>query len=491
MKFKRCKYKIVSLVVAFVIISLNSCKDLTNGYSTNPVKITDPSVIDISQYLSGIEMSLIAVYESDIVQIACIWSDYFTGEDRQHINIGNYVITAEYMDDAWRTIYNNILANHRILEAKAISAKNYSGLAISQVCLALAIGLAADSWGEIPYTEAGKYPEVLNPKFDSQSLIYSEVQKLLDDAIVNFRKKSGKTDGDFFLTGNIDNWIKVANSTKARYYLHTRDYSNAIKYGLLGISSATESLMAPHGNTRNKNLNLYYSFLRYNRPGTLLANCYAPTLLDVKNANYRGNAKTNENARLWWYYAPGGLDRKVAYEPNYACADAKQNYNGFFGSNTSFPLISYEETKLILAEAYMKQTSPDPTNALSHLNALRQYYSTGAPFKSSVFLKTTYKYDDYVITDFSFGGIANTKGEDQNAALLREILEERYVSFIGQAEGWNDMRRIKNYLGLPLVSGRTDFPRRMLYPQIEVNTNTSTPANVGLFEEVSSFKTAY
>lgn len=495
MKFKR--NTAAALLTVLLIVSLAGCKDLTNGYSTDPVKITDPSVINISNYLSGIEMSLIAVYEGEIVQYAAIWSDYFTGEDRQFIGYTNYIITAGQMEDTWRHIYNNVLANHVLLEAKAILENNYSTLAISQVSVALAMGLAADLWGDVPFEEATRYPVIANPKFDEQSSVYEQVQKLLNNAIANFNKNLGNAKGDFFLAGNKDNWIKVANSAKARYYLHAKDYSNAIKYALSGISRAEENLMAPHGNTRYKDLNLYYAFLRYDRPATLLANSYAPTLLDAANTdadtkkNYRGNKKTDENARLWWYYAPGGLDRKTGYEPNYACADAGYKYNGFFGGNSPFPLISFEETKLILAEAYMKQTVPDPANALLHLNALRQYYNTGAPFKNSAFLKTTYKYSDYVLTDFSPGETANTTGENQNDALLREILEERYVSFIGQFGGWTDMRRTKNFLRLPLAPGKTDFPKRMLYPSGEVNTNTNTPANLGLFDDVPLFKGTY
>lgn len=491
MKYKI--YKIISLALVLVTTGLNSCKKLTDGYSTDPVNITDPSVISNSKYLSGIEMSLIAVYEGDLAIYGGIWSNYFRGEIQQWAVFTNYIVTADDMNNTWQLIYNNVLKNHLILEEKAIAVHDFSLLAISQVNVALALGLAADLWGNVPYSEAGQYPAILNPKFDSQSSVYEAVQTLLDNALANFNKNSGTTTGDFFLAGNKNTWIKVIHSAKARYYLHTKDYQKAIAEGLLGISTAGESLMATHGNTNLKNFNLYYAFMAINRSGYISARCYAPTLLDPNHANYRGNAKTDESARLWWYYAPpGGLKKDVkVYVPNYACPDAKFDYTAFFGSNSPFPLITFEETRLTLAEAYMKQAAPDPTSALFQLNLLRKYYHTGAPFLNSTYLKKTFKYQDYEMADFSAGGIANTKGEDSNAALLREILEERYVSFIGQIEGWTDMRRTKNYLGLPLADGKTDFPKRLLYPQIEVNANTSTPAGIGIYDDVPSFKTPY
>ncbi|PGH40375.1 MAG: hypothetical protein CRN43_03375, partial [Candidatus Nephrothrix sp. EaCA] len=395
---KPIKYKMMGLATALTIMGLISCKKLTDGYSTDPVAITEPSVISISRYLSGIEMSLIAAYEGDIVMYSGIWANYFNGEERQFKGIGNYIVTAELMDNTWQLIYNKILKNHLLLEEKALATNNYTALAISQVNLALAMGLAADLWGDVPYSEAGKYPEIAEPKYESQSSVYATVQKLLDDAIANYNKDTGKSDGDFFLKGSKAQWISVIHSAKARYYLHTKDYQKAISHALSGISKADENLMAPHGNTVDKNYNMYYTFLVPRRLGYMLANCYAPELLDPdKKATYRGNRKTDESARLWWYYAPGGLDHSsAAYEPNYSCPKHKKynKYSGFFGNNTSFPLLTFEETKLILAEAYMKQSAPEPEKALAQLNALRQHYNTGAPFKNSAALGKTFKYEN-------------------------------------------------------------------------------------------------
>jgi len=489
---KNIKYQMAGLALALMLVLLDSCKNLTDGYSADPVEITDRTAISVNQYLSGIEISLVAAYEGDIVLHAGIWSDYFNGSDRQFIGVGNYIVTSETMDNTWELIYQKVMKNHLLLQEKALAENNLTALGISQINLALAIGLAADLWGDVPYSEAGQFPAILNPKYEPQSSVYAAAQKLLDNGIANVAKNIGKTNGDFFLNAGSAKWIKAAHSAKARYYLHTKEYQNAIAEALLGIDEPAGNVMATHGDANLKDFNLYYSFLVYERPGYMSANCFAPTLLDAKSKNYRGNSKTDETARLNWYYAPGGLDLlNQDYEPNYSCPDAGYECTGFFGNNTSFPLLTFEETKLILAESYMKQPVADPAKALEQLNLLRRHYNTGAPFKNSSCKKTSYKYDDYALGDFALGGLANAKGEEQNTALLREILEERYVSFIGQFEGWADMRRTKNFLGLPLPTGKNDFPKRMLYPQIEVNTNTNTPQGVGIFKDVPSFASPY
>jgi starch-binding outer membrane protein, SusD/RagB family len=70
-------------------------------------------------------------------------------------------------------------------------------------------------------------------------------------------------------------------------------------------------------------------------------------------------------------------------------------------------------------------------------------------------------------------------------ALLREILEERYVSFFGQIEGFNDMRRTQNetLVRVPITpNSGTQLPQRFLYPQSEIDRNSSTPGPIpGIF----------
>ena len=55
----------------------------------------------------------------------------------------------------------------------------------------------------------------------------------------------------------------------------------------------------------------------------------------------------------------------------------------------------------------------------------------------------TVKYDPYIDADFVAGGIEN-KGTAlaKERALLREIIEERYVSLYGQILPFNDFRRL-------------------------------------------------
>jgi hypothetical protein len=106
--------------------------------------------------------------------------------------------------------------------------------------------------------------------------------------------------------------------------------------------------------------------------------------------------------------------------------------------------------------------------------------NTGA-YINSIYLTTgNFRYDPYVATDFDAGGMENGGANPLTnvRALLREIMEERYVNFIGQIEGFNDLRRVFKETDIrvpvPLNFG-TQFPQRFLYPQVEIDVNPSTP----------------
>lgn len=501
--------KLVAVVCGLATMMLtNNCTNLTDNLSTDPVNITNGKSVPVPQLISGVETSLIGVYEGDVTRIGSMWASYFDGEDRQYAGLNNYVTSGQDYDNEWVTIYTAIFNNTKIIKSRSRAANNFTTVGMTQVMEAMCIGTAADLWGDVPYSEISRYPVVTTPKFDTQASVYAAAQVLLDSAIANLSLTGSiNATADFFYGGSAAKWKAAAHTVKARLYLHTRNYASAITEAQQGISTAANNMMAPHGDAYNQNFNLYYSFLTYDRSGYMAADAaYAPTLLDPSSSNYRGNAKTNENGRFNYIYAPyaywGGLNTGATYDPNVLVDfdwGTPSDYNGFFGATTSFPILTFEENTLILAEAYMKQAVPNPTNALAALNSLRQYYATGAQFGTS----TAYfngdpdlggaQYDDYLLADFLPLGIENASGAvTQNVALLREILEERYITLLGQLEGYTDMRRTNNFLKIPIVAGKTDFPRRYLYSQIEVNTNPNVPkSGVGLYDPVPAFATAY
>lgn len=479
------------IFILLAALAISSCRDLTDDFSTDPVNITDPSVISTFKYLSGAQVNLIGAYEGDMNRLTGMWTGHFSGEDRQYVGLGNYTVSGRDFNNEWAAIYSSVLKNTQIIKSKARQENNYAVLGITQVMEAMSFGLAADLWGDVPFSEALKYPAITQPRYDPQLSVYAGVQQLLDSAILNLAQPVPAAlvpaDADIFFGGDAATWTRVANTLKARYFLHVQDYANAIVFSdpAIAISSAAENMVATHGAAYLQTFNLFYSFITYDRAGYMGANSFAPRLLDPAEPTSRNNIKTDETARLnYLYYPGGGLNfASIPYEPNVLVDfdwGVDEAYNGFFGATTSFPLVTFEESMLIRAEAFAK--TGDATSGLDALNTLRAYYNTGAHITEGYATDFPLVYEAYTLADFAPGGIENTDNTSQTNALLREILEEKYISLIGQLEAYNDIRRTDNFLGLPTVSGNPSLPMRFLYPQSEINTNSNVP-EADLFED--------
>ncbi len=451
----------IFLVIA--LVSLISCTKMVDGINADPNAPTDA---DPNSMLTSIMVGNMNIQEGDLARFAGMWSGYFRGYTQQYQSYQQYSVIARNFDAAWQRIYSGIYINIKIIKEKANAVNNKRMIGVVQVLEANLLGTSTALWGDIPYTQAGD-PNFANPKFDAQTEVYSKIQILLDSAIANLGSPAfvDFTAQDIHFAGNMSRWIQTANTLKARYYLHIRDYPNALASALKGISSQTNNLLAPHNATNRGAFNLYFQFLSLDRPNWMDATgTYGVNLINPAGNRYRGNAKTVERSRWNYFY-------NSATNLNFTT-------NGFFGQSTSFPMVSFAENLLILAEADTRINGF--TAGLARLNAYRTYMNTGA-YITPIYLTTgNFRYDPYVAADFNSGGMENTGTNPlaSDRALLREIMEERYATFIGQIEGFNDLRRVFKETDIrvpvPLNFG-TVFPQRFLYPQVEIDINTSTP----------------
>lgn len=469
--------KIQLLIFSGIILCffISSCKKVVDGINIDP---NNPTSAPYSLVLNGAQVAGMLIYEGNLARTAGMFSRSFTGVDRQYVSINNYNTTAGDYNDTWDGLYSTVIGQEKIIDAEATAVNDRATVGIVQVMLAQAFGLAADLWGDVPFSEAGDPTAFPTPKFDAQADVYKGVQQLLDSAVGNLSSNVGKGPGpsDIYYGGDATKWLQVAHTLKARFFLHVKDYASAITEANMGISSAANNMLDPHGQSYLIDFNVYYSFLSYDRPGYMNAEgAIAPAYLDPTSSTYKGNAKTDETARFEYYFQEGlntgGLDPNVLVDFDWGNPSDR---NGFFGATTPFPLVTFEENQLILAESYIKGPN-DLDNALMALNAHRAYLNTGGSINTG-YLADGYKYDPYVLADFMPGGIVNptASGLSQGDALLTEILKEKYVTLIGQIEQFNDVRRTKNFLKIPPTTG-SQLPQRLLYAQDEINTNSNTP----------------
>lgn len=435
------------------------CESYLEGFEDDP---NNPSDAPPELMIAHVEASNLFVHEGELARTAGMWVRYFTGSDRQYIAYETYNVNAGDFDNAWGNIYWGVVQQARIVQAKAAVVGDSVLVGVAQILEAHTMGTTTALWGDVPYTEACDVEQFPTPAYDAQASVYSGLQSLLDDALVNVKSATN----EYAQITTLGSWTEIANTLKARYYVHTGDYANALAAANAGISDPANEWIGTHACATLASINVYNNFIDFQRGGYMTADAsVAYNMVVSDDPMYRGNAKTDETARREFYFVDDGRCFQYgSIDPNFC--------DGIFSICGDFTLLSWCENELIKAEAEIRANS-DNDQALASLNAVRQYL---AGFYGA-------QYDDYEIADFEAGGMANNGG-DATASLLEEILEEKYLCLYGQIEGWNDLRRKDNTFraSIPATTG-AGFPERLPYPQTEINSNPSVPSPVpGLFE---------
>jgi hypothetical protein len=439
---KMIKYIAVGLLTAPIFMMSSCQKDINEINETNPNAFNDS---DPKLMITGAQLANVMLNEGEAARLAGIFAGHFTGYDRQYVSFGLYNMNAGDFNTPWGTLYAEGIAQCRIIRSKAAASNDQTLEASASVTEAHLLLTASSLWGNIPNTQACSGNPT--PTFDKMSDVYDYCIVLLDSAI----SKGGASSAYSSAYAGSFTWGEVANTLKARAYLHKKDYAKAIDAAKNGISKGND-FYAKHETESPGAWNLYYDFLDYNRPGYISCeNSFIHALLDSTSAKYKGNTKTKEASRYENYFL---IDNYTPVDPNM--------YTGIFAPTSNFALVSYVENQLILAECYWRTSVFD--KALESLNNVRSEHESNFG-----------GYEQYVSGDFA-----------NNDALLKEIITEKYVSLFGSIEVFNDVRRTQNLIGVPINSGNK-LPGRFLYPQSEMNSNKNTPTAT-LFDVLELFQ---
>lgn len=454
---KKLKY----ILAYTLLLSLSFSCNFYEGKNVDP---DAPTVVNPDALLKGILLANIEVQLGQSQRIAGMWSGQYRGVQLLYLSIHEYNLSAEESNNTWNLAYQSVVKQCRIVREGLKDDPFYQGIA--KVSEAHALGTLAALYGDIPFTEISQDEKFPNPKFDKQTDAYAGIQLLLDTAIIDFKKITGvrTVANDLLFKGAHTKWIEVAYTLKARYYMETKEYDKAYNAALLGVSSGANSLKFVPPGTAIGDGNLMNMMIA-NRGGYFsTGTTYLTRLLGRTNAaGSRNNAKTTEDARSKYYLIGGS---------------SSITERGVAAQKAPMPLVIYEENLLTLAESGLR--TKGFAEGLLQLNKLRAYLTTKAnliPLAAT----DTVKYDAYVDADFMAGGMENRTNLTQDKALMREIIEERYVSLYGQILPFNDFRRLAKTDSdvrplLPFNSTTaTKHPERLIYAQTEINTNPNLP----------------
>lgn len=458
------------LIFSSLIVSAYSCEDIVEGINENPNDLTVADVDEVL-FLTGGQLANIQLQCGHLNRVSGMYSGQLIGIQALYSNIYGYNLSTGESNSEWTALYVGVMTNMRhIID----NSENDLLRGIAMIVQAHAFGTAASLWGDIPFLEAGN-PEISDPVYDSQVSVYQSAISLLEDGISTLnRTSSAPISQDIYFNGDKDKWIAAANTLKARFYLHQKDYANALTAAQSGISSANGDMKFTPGSAVSGDTNLFWTILAGSRAGDLGnvtedSESYLLQILDAGNSLSRNHAKTDETARRAYY-----------------TINASGDNDGIIQEREPQNMVTYFENKLIMAEAAGR--SGGVAAGLPHLNEVRAWLNSGGNLNEN-YSGLDYNYAPFESEDFNSGGIENTNGDlSANEAFLKEVIEERYVSGFGMHMPYNDARRLRKSDGTISVpyfmvgADNTVKPERMPYAQSELNSNSNAPAeDPGIF----------
>jgi starch-binding outer membrane protein, SusD/RagB family len=423
---------------AAIILTAGGCNWLkATDLTHNP---NAPSTAQSGTLFIAAQADVYQQIEGQLGRTLCIWMQQCGGQASPFTNLNLYQYNSDDYLNNWSSIYGGGgLIDLRTIEKSSLATGDsiFAGQAI--VLEAMQIGLGADIWGAIPYSQASQAPAIPTPVADSQHFVYDSILTALGTAVV-YLNATGPTNAgalsyDNLWGGNPANWVALAETLRARFWMHlaarlgTVAYDSAFAAASLGITDPTGAgdFVSVHGSTA-VTANLWSDF-----QSIYAGDIYAGgTIIAIQNAT------TDPRLPLYWTPVNGiyaGANVQVANPSNLASLSATRSAQTF-----GQPIVTYAENTLILAEASCQMGHG--STALGYLQAEQTAAGVTA-----------------VTTTIS----------------LNAIMTEKYVALFQNPEIWNDWKRT----GLPALVPTTTLaiPRRLLYPQTERSANPKLPAD--------------
>jgi hypothetical protein len=438
--------KIYLITILTTAVWFSSCKKYVQQDQVSP---NNPVTAGPSQFLLVSEVATFESQTTNLNRIASILTQQTAGT-----NVGQFQAVADYVlkegdnQDDWYTVYADALVNTQALIDKAGTANPYYR-GMGEVLKAMNLGIATDTWGDVPEKSALKgaaaTDESFNPPFDKQQDIYTDIQNLLTAAITDLSKPTNANllvpgSDDLIHQGNVAAWIENAWVLKARYdnRLSKKDASGSATNALTDLTNGkltdgSNDMNAVFSAASNSNVNPWNAFASNRAQYVLMAKPF----IDRLNA-------TND-PRLSFYAAKdtGGKYSGTPVDPDSTNTAASDIGTYIADVASPIPMVTFTEAKFIEAEANFR---------LGNKAAAATAYNDAV---SASVLKVT---GSAISAAFK----ATTASETAATISLEKIMTQKYIAMFGQFEVWNDYRRTNLPKLNPNAAGvTTTIPNRL------------------------------
>ena len=464
--------KIKILFLTFILIAFSSCSSWLD-VNTDP---NYPSTLPSTMPLTAGMASASTIIGGQYATMGGLWSQFYTQDNtaNQYKTWDSYQITPGFMNGEYSKIYTGALYDFKRVIKDAEEVNDWNSYLIATVMDVYTYQVLVDLYGQIPYTEACMGSENTKPKFDNGSDIYIDLLARLDKALAqDFELQSNVklTNEDLVFNGNIALWKDFANTLKLkiaiRQYAAKPTESAKIINDML--AAGTQFL------TEDASVKAYKD-----QPGQY--NPLFDTQKGTGNANLRASNTTlnylvdNNDTRLSKMYLKGnegtylGLPQGAFSTPT-AVAPQGSLSKLVMASTDPVVFMSEAESYFLQAEALLKCKAGA---------GVKDMYNKGV---TAAFARFDIASDaEEMITK---GGKYEYTAQTEKDGLDQIITQKWLSMFLRQGlEAFFEFNRT----GYPTIFtpsvesifvDKKAFPRRLVFPQYELNSNAdNVPARV-------------
>lgn len=204
----------IILFSACGLIGLNACDagfdemnvNKTAAVAINPVFALNNAIVNTTPPSGTV------VYEMGIVQqIVSPNSGVLTGANFNQDNRDN-------TQQIWQRYYRSVIRNTYDVIATTKDPSRTNLVNMAKILQSYAFLVLTDTYGDIPYTEAGKgyTDQMVYPKYDKQQAVYAGIIKDVSDAVAALDAAKTKETADVLFGGDVAKWKKFGNSLLLR-----------------------------------------------------------------------------------------------------------------------------------------------------------------------------------------------------------------------------------------------------------------------------------
>lgn len=476
------------LQVALVFLTIVSCdKDYldVNVDPNNPLTVSPDLALPVAQTYTATDIHGNRRLNTfgNLMMVNWSQSDGFSW----YYDEFNYLVTPTFYSNIFDAAYLNTLKQYNTLIELPEEYSNYT--AISKIMMSFHFQTLVDTYGDIPYFEALKRSENPTPKYDNAQEIYDDLIVKIDEAIALIKSADNTTvvpgADDVIFKGNMNKWIKFANTLKLRILIRQSGLSAKQAYIQQNIQNIinegsgfiTENAVINPGylNEAGK-VSPFYAAYGLTVSGQKQNNGEATVASDFI-INYLQGINDPRIGRLYQEDPTGflGVEQGLLnYPPD-------QSFEPTFTSNIGPGLLkgaTQDAPLMLLTEALFLQSEA----------ALKGYLPGNAQELYESAIQASFDFLGATGASGYYGSNNVNVGWNVSPNKLEAIITQKWIALNGvnAHESWVEYNRTGFPKGLPvpLNNTRSDRPVRLAYPSSEITGNSANmPAQPNPFTD--------